>query len=195
MMEATKMLKLAAASAVMMVAMGATPVQAAGTLTGTLDAQLLLMSGCVVTDQPGDFKTAEFGVLDFGSQLSSFTGSVDAIALNSAGGSPVTLTCTPNLSGVTMTIDSGANSASAAANGPGTRAMKIAGAGTDAMAYDVFTSSAHDVPYVAGTAMTITIPADGIAVPLPIFGHLNKTSTNALTAGTYADTLAVTIAW
>ncbi len=192
-MEATKLVKLAAASIAMAASMGVA--QAAGTLTGTLDAQLLLLSGCVVTDQPGDFKTAEFGVLDFGSQLSSFTGSVDAIALNSAGGSPVTLTCTPNLSGVTMTIDGGANSASAAANGPGTRAMKVAGAGTDAMAYDIYTDNAHGTPYPAGTAMPITIPANGIAVALPIFGHLNKTSTNALTAGTYADTLAVTIAW
>jgi spore coat protein U-like protein len=195
MMEATKVLKLAAASAAMMVAMGAAPAQAAGTLTGTLDAQLLLLSGCVVTDQPGDFKTAQFGVLDFGSQLSSFTGPVDAVPLNSAGGSPVTLTCTPNLSGVTMTIDGGANSASAAENGLGARAMKIAGGGTDAMAYDVYTDNAHASPYVAGTAMAITIPADGIAVALPIFGHLNKTSTNALTAGTYTDTLAVTISW
>jgi spore coat protein U-like protein len=45
------------------------------------------------------------------------------------------------------------------------------------------------------TALGVTLPGTGAAVTLPVYGRINKTSTNGMTSGTYVDTLQVTLAW
>jgi spore coat protein U-like protein len=174
---------------------GANPAHAAGTLAGTLNAQLTLSASCIITGLPGTLTGLSFGTLDFGTQPSTFTGALSSLAPGVVGGLALTLTCSPNLTGVTMSIGGGQNSTNPSqTNGVGTRAMRI-GASTDIMPYDVYSDSGHGTVYPLTGGLGLTIPDTGAALDLPIYGYLNKTTSNALAFGSYTDQLIVTIAW
>ncbi|KWF08143.1 spore coat protein U domain-containing protein [Burkholderia pseudomultivorans] len=160
-------------------------------LTGTVNAQLVLTTGCAIDTGSGSVGSTTFGTLDFGTQPSGFTGSLNSQA--TGGGSTATqVTCSPDVSSVQVTVDGGQNAGKGTGIGAGTRALAN---GAAYVPYEVYADSAHAKQYVAGTAQAVAVPTPGAAFELPIYGVANKTSSSALAAGTYTDVLNVTLGW
>ncbi|WP_326541515.1 spore coat protein U domain-containing protein, partial [Pseudorhodoferax sp.] len=62
--------------------------------------------------------------------------------------------------------------------------------------YEVYSDAAMTSAYpTSASAVGITLPGTGAALPLPIFGRINKTSAAAMASGTYTDVLQVTLSW
>ncbi|WPB56884.1 spore coat U domain-containing protein [Xylophilus sp. GOD-11R] len=163
------------------------------TLSGNLVASLTLTASCIVVGAPGSTGGINLGTLTFTSQPSTFTGTINAIPVAGvSGGGATQLLCSPDVSGLSISIDGGSNAGQGAAVGVGTRAMRN---GTAFIPYEIFQDVGHTVAYPVGTALTtgFSIPANGAAINLPIFGQVNKTSASALPSGTYTDTLVVTL--
>jgi spore coat protein U-like protein len=162
------------------------------TLAGNLVASLTLTSSCVVVGTPGSTSGINLGTLTFTSQPSTFTGTLTAIPTAGASGSGATqVLCSPDVSGLSITIDGGGNAGQGTAIGVGSRAMRN---GTAYVPYEIYQDVGHTVAYPVGSALTgFAIPASGAALNLPIFAQVNKTSAVALPSGTYTDTLVVTL--
>ena len=165
------------------------PVTSFAQLTGTLDAQLTLTTACGLVGSSGT-SNLDFGVLDFGTQPATFSG---VLSTQASGLSGVTqIVCSADVTEVTIKIDGGSNPGQGAGVGDGTRALDDGGGSY--VPYEVYSTAGTASPYpVGGAGRTVTITTPGQPFALPIFGRINKTSPNALAAGTYDDTLQVTI--
>ena len=169
---------------------------AAGNMSGQLNAQMTLQSGCIVSGAPGAGATGvNFGVLDFGLQPATFTGVLLATASGGVGGAGATeITCSPDVTALSVSVSAGSNAGQGASVGTGARAMKL---GTSSyLPYDVYSDAALTTPYpTSANAVPVVLPGTGAAFPLPIFGRVNKTNPAAMAAGSYTDVLQVTLAW
>ena len=165
----------------------------AAELSGTIDSQITLVDGCAIFGAPaGPVTGANFGMLQFGARASAFTGSVTAQVTGGAGGSGTTqIICSPDVAGLTISVDGGQNAGQGSTVGVGTRAMAFSGS---YLPYEVYRDLGMTTAYPIGTAQSIATPSSG-PVPLPIYGRVNKTATGALQAGTYTDRLVVTLTW
>lgn len=164
----------------------------AQSLSGTLNARLMLTSGCVIYGSAGTTTGANFGTLDFGSRAATFTGSVIAIAMGSEGGAGTTqVVCSPEIAGIAISVDAGLHAGMGAANGVGTRAMSN---GAAFIPYDVFQDPGHTIPFVSGAASgSLSVPITGLPFALPIYGMATKTNPIALPSGLYSDQLQITL--
>ncbi|MNT79430.1 Spore Coat Protein U domain protein [compost metagenome] len=62
--------------------------------------------------------------------------------------------------------------------------------------YELYRDAGHTQPYPSsGPISGITVPANGTAFSLPIYGQINKSDPSALPAGLYSDTLQVTLTY
>lgn len=164
----------------------------AQTLTGTLDSTLTLTSACAVS---GSTLTSglSFGTLAFGSKPATFIGTVTATAAGGSGGvGPTQIVCSPDITSVTIAIDGGDHAGQGTSIGTGARALA---ASTKYMPYDVFSDSGRTQAYPIGTGVPVTISSPGTPFLVPIYGLINKTSTTAVTPGSYTDALQVQISW
>lgn len=170
------------------------PAQAQQTLSGTLSATMVLTSGCVIFGGSEATSGVNFGVLDFGTRPSTFTGTATADVTGGDGGSGSTqVLCSPDVEGYTLAIGPGVSPGQGTDIGVGSRAMTN---GASFLPYEVYQDPGYQTPYpvnVAGVALTIATP--GTPFTLPIYGQVNKTSAVALTEGTYTDTLQVTLSF
>ncbi|MDN7673542.1 spore coat U domain-containing protein [Burkholderia oklahomensis] len=160
-------------------------------LTGTVNSQLVLTTGCAVDTGGGSVSATNFGTLDFGTQPSGFTGQL-ASAAKGGGSTSTQVTCSPDVTSIQVTIDGGQNASKGATVGTGTRALANGGS---FVPYEVYADAGHSQQYVAGTPQSVSVPTPGSAFALPLFGVVNKTSSSALAAGTYTDVLNVTLGW
>ncbi|AOK30026.1 spore coat protein [Burkholderia singularis] len=160
-------------------------------LTGTVNAKLVLTTGCAVDAGGGSVSGTNFGTLDFGTQPSGFTGSLNASATG-GGSTTAQVTCSPDVTSIQVTVDGGQNASKGTGIGSGTRALAN---GTSYVPYEVYADAGHSKQYIAGTAQAVAVPTPGAAFQLPVYGVANKTSTSALAAGTYTDVLNVTLGW
>ena len=160
-------------------------------LTGTIASRLVLTTGCAIDAGGGSVSSANFGTLDFGTQPSGFTGSLNA-ATTGDGSNATQLTCSPDITSVNVTVDAGQNGGRGTGIGAGTRAVAN---GTNYVPYEVYSDSANSQQYVAGASRAVAVPTPGNAFALPVYGVANKTSSSALAAGTYTDVLNVTLGW
>ena len=182
----TRVTKLFAAA---MLLMFGTPGTALAQLSGTLDAQLTLTTACGLVGSNGT-SGLDFGVLDFGTQPATFSGVLTAQASGLSGFTQVV--CSADVTEVTIKIDGGNNAGQGSGVGTGTRALTAGG--SNYVPYEVYSTAGTGSPYpINGAGRTVTIATPGQPFALPIFGRVNKTSPNALSAGNYADTLQVTI--
>ncbi|RCW65195.1 Csu type fimbrial protein [Pseudorhodoferax soli] len=190
---ATK-ISLAALSALAVLA--SSNVIAAGSLAGQLNAQMTLQAGCIVSGAPGAGATGvNFGTLDFGTQPATFTGILAATSSGGAGGAGATqILCSPDVTSLSITVSGGNNAGQGGSVGIGSRAMKL---GTSSyLPYEVYSDAGMTSAYpTSASAVGVTLPGTGVALPLPIYGRINKTSPAALVSGTYTDVLQVTLAW
>ena len=161
-------------------------------LTGTVNSRLVITSGCAINTGDGSTTTSgAFGTLDFGTQPGTFTGSLST-QVNGSGATNTQISCTPDISSLNVTVNGGLNANQGVAIGSGTRAVVSSG---NYVPYEVYTDISHSTVYVANAPKTIAITAPGTAFAFPIYAVANKTSATSLPAGTYTDTLNVTVAW
>ena len=164
----------------------------AGDLTGTMPARMVLTSGCLISGGSGAQSGLGFGTLDFGAKPGTFTGIVDAVPAGGDGGSGTTqIICSPEVTSVSITVSGGLHPGQGSAVGAGARAMQ---SGSAYLPYEVYQDAGRSTVYPVGSALTgFSIPVSGAAFNLPIFGRVNKTSSTSLPAGTYTDTLQITL--
>lgn len=169
--------------------------QAAGNMSGTLNAQMVLQAGCSISGAASAGTSGvNFGTLDFGSQPSTFTGVLTATATGGAGGGGGTqITCSPDVTAITVSVSGGNNAGQGGSVGTGSRALKF---GSSYLPYEVYSDAGLTTAFpVNATALGVTLPGTGAAVALPVYGRINKTSVNAMPAGNYVDVLQVTLTW
>lgn len=174
----------------------ATPALAAGSMAGQLNAQMTLQSGCIVSGAPGAGSSGvSFGTLDFGVQPSTFLGVLTATPSGGAGGAGATeILCSPDVTALSISVSAGNNAGQGAAVGTGARAMRLGTA--NYLPYEVYSDAGMTTAYpTSGTTLGVVLPGTGAALPLPVFGRINKTNPNAVPAGTYTDVLQVTLSW
>lgn len=162
-------------------------------LSGTIDARITLLDGCAIFGAiNGPATGADFGMIEFGAQASTFTGVVDGRVTGGAGGTGVTqIICSPDVSGLTISVDGGQHAGQGGTIGVGSRAMAF---GSSFLPYEVYSDPAMTTPYPVGAPQSIATPSSG-PVDLPIYGRVNKTDPGALATGTYTDQLLVTLTW
>ena len=185
---------LTAAAAALGLGLASLGAHAAGNIAGQLNAQLVLQSGCIIAGAPGAGASGvNLGTLDFGTQPSTFTGVLTASASGGAGGPGATqITCSPDIAALTVSVSGGNNAGQGSSVGTGSRAMKY---GTSYLPYEVYSDAALTNAYPSASGVGVVLPGTGAPVALPVFGRVNKTSPNAMSAGTYADVLQVTLSW
>jgi len=168
---------------------------AGGSAGGKLNVQMTLTSSCAISGTSGLGSTnVSFGSLQFGSQPSTFTGTIAADASGGAGGEGATqVVCSPDVSSLNVSVSGGNNAGQGSAVGTGSRAMKL---GSSFLPYEVYSDSAMTSAYpAAATPLGVALPGNGAPLTLPVYGRVNKTSPKAMPAGSYADVLQVTVSW
>ncbi|WP_295956859.1 spore coat protein U domain-containing protein [Rhodoferax sp.] len=186
---------LAVAAFALGLGMASVGAQAAGSLAGQLNVQMVLQSSCYITGAPGAGATGvNFGALDFGAQPGTFTGVLIASASGGAGGAGATqITCSPDITAISVSVNGGNNAGQGGSVGAGSRAMKLS---TSYLPYEVYSDVALTTAYpVNVSSLGVVLPGTGAPVALPVFGRINKTSSSAMTSGTYVDVLQVTLTW
>ncbi len=165
-----------------------------GATSGQLDARMVLQSSCSVSGAGGGNSGINMGTLDFRTQASTFTGIVTATVGDGAGGSgPTQIICSSDVTTLNVTVSAGNNPGQGTSVGVGSRAMAF---GSARLPYEVYSDAAMTTPYPTGaTAVGVTLPGTGAPFGLPVYGRINKTSANALPAGTYSDALQVLLSW
>ncbi len=195
-MMTTTRSKLLALTAALGLGLTALNASAAGSMSGQLNAQMVLQAGCIISGAPGAGSSGvSFGTLDFGSQPGTFTGVLTATASGGAGGAGATeIICSADVTALTISVGAGNNAGQGTAVGTGARAMKF---GTSSyLPYEVYSDAALTTPYpTAALSIGVALPGTGAPFALPIFGRINKTSVNAMPSGTYTDVLQVTLSW
>lgn len=172
---------------------------AAGTLDGHITASITLTSSCLVVGAGTTSTGIDLGSLNFGSRPATFTGFVTAVPSATSGGANTQVICSPDVGGVSISINGGSHPGQGTAVGSGSRAMRTAfGTGFAYLPYEVYRDAAYSTAYPLSTAVTGISVADGNgvtgnAIDLPIYARINKTSTAPLPAGSYLDTLLVTL--
>ncbi|MBB3306417.1 Spore coat protein U (SCPU) domain-containing protein [Candidatus Pantoea symbiotica] len=151
-------------------------VSAWGLPTATFQVSASVVAGCVVSGT----NTGVFGTLDFGTQSGVASNSVSASYVQST---TITLACTPGTA-VSMSINGGNNYTS-------TRNLKNTSS-TNTVAYSLFTNAAHTVAIPVSSAVALSY-SNANNITLPIYGLL--TLPGPTRAGTYTDTLTVTLSW
>lgn len=155
-----------------------TPVQAA-TVTGTIDSTITLLAACEINGNAAA-DGADFGTLDFGSHSTFFTSATTQVDSGSSGA--ISIRCAPG-SDATLTITGGQHDGSVAGSG---RAM---GTGSTAVAYDIYRDVA--LQNVLANGATFSIPANGVAQQVPIYGRALGRA--GLAPGTYTDIVSVSL--
>lgn len=146
--------------------------------TQTFQVTASIVNGCVISGT----NTSVFGTLNFGTRPGVGTVTATASYVQS---STLTLACTPGTT-LNMSINGGANYGSS-------RNLKIAN-NTDLVAYALYTSAtfsaASAIPVNQNVALTYS---NANNITLPIYGRLQMSGVRR--AGTYSDTLTVTLSW
>lgn len=150
-------------------------------ITGSIQARLVILPACQVSagdaEQPGNL-----GQLNFGNQGPTWTRPLNANVEGSGGALQVT--CNASVRGFSVTIDGGVN-------GDGT--TRRLSNGRQTIAYRLTADAAGTDSYHIGRQRSFAV-SDGSLGPIPVYGAV-VANTSALPAGTYRDTLTVTLDW
>ncbi|MGK3124656.1 spore coat U domain-containing protein [Candidatus Pantoea formicae] len=151
-------------------------VSAWGVTSTTFQVSASVVAGCVVSGT----NTGVFGTLNFGTQSGVATSSVSASYVQST---TINLACTPGTA-VSMSINGGSNYAT-------TRNLKISG-NTNTVPYYLYSNATHTTAIPVNSAVALSY-SNANNITLPIYGLL--TLPGPTRAGTYTDTLTVTLSW
>lgn len=149
-------------------------------VSGQIQAWLVISAACEV-NAGGASMPDSMGQLDFGNQGPTWTRSLSADLSNSGGALQVT--CNSAVNGFTVTIDGGTH-------GDGiTRRLSN---GRQTIPYQLTVDAAGTESYRIGQQRNFAV--NGAQRPIPVYGVV-VANTSALPAGTYSDTLTVTLDW
>lgn len=154
--------------------------QAVTTVTGTVNASLVLTTSCLINGVVGA-NGAVFGALDFGTATSLFD-TASAQVLSGTGA--MTVLCT---AGTTPSVTLGAGAHDGMAAAQGTRALA---SGSNSVGYDLYSDVGHGTPVAIGGNVTLS-QSTGVVQTVNIYGK--ATGKVGLPAGTYTDTIAVVL--
>lgn len=152
-----------------------------GSVTGYIDARLIITAACEVSAAGGELP-GNLGELDFGSQGPTWSAPLNSRL--SSGDGTLNVTCNPSVSGFTVTIDGGTH---------GDGAVRRLSNGRQTIPYRLSVDAAGQDTYRIGQQRTFAI-SDGSQRPIPVYGVV-VANTSALPAGVYSDTLTVTLDW
>jgi spore coat protein U-like protein len=150
-------------------------------ITGQIQAWLVISAACEV-NAGGASMPSNLGQLDFGTQGPTWTRSLSAEL--SSGGGALQVTCNSSVSGFTVTIDGGTH-------GDGT--TRRLSNGRQTIPYQLTVDAAGTDSYSVGQQRNFAV-SNGAQRPIPVYGAV-VANTSALPAGTYSDTLTVTLDW
>lgn len=150
-------------------------------ISGSIQARLVILPACQVSaggaEQPGNL-----GQLNFGNQGPTWTRPLNANVEGSGGALQVT--CNAAVRGFSVTIDGGVN-------GDGT--TRRLSNGRQTIPYRLTADAAGTDSYRIGQQRNFAV-SPGSQGPIPVYGAV-VANTSALPAGTYRDTLTVTLDW
>ncbi|KQM78378.1 spore coat U domain-containing protein [Xylophilus sp. Leaf220] len=149
--------------------------------TATFAVGATIAPGCQVASNPAQVTDLRIGRLDFGLHSALQTGNVSVPLSSTANQSLVQ--CTP---GTTMqvTVDAGQNAS-------GLQRRLHNGSGVF-LPYALFMTTGGNQPLVPGSPLGLALGASPTA--LPVMGMVTLPGTGAV-AGTYTDTVRVTLSW
>ncbi|AUX71493.1 spore coat U domain-containing protein [Erwinia pyrifoliae] len=136
-----------------------------------------IVNGCVISGT----NTGVYGALNFGSLPAIGTYSANASLVQNA---TITLACTPGTT-LNMSINGGSHFASSSRN------LQRTG-GTNLVAYSLYSNAGLTTAIPVNQNVTLSY-SNANNIILPVYGHLQVTGVN--TAGSYTDTLTVTLSW
>ncbi|MFG1173361.1 spore coat U domain-containing protein [Erwiniaceae bacterium CAU 1747] len=144
-----------------------------------VEVKASIVNGCVVSGT----NTSQLGTLNFGTLpgINSAATTADAVFVNNA---TLNLACTPGTT-LSMSINGGVNYANSSRN------MKLTDH-TDLVPYRLYANAAHTTVIPLNTALSVAY-SDADNITLPIYGLAQIPRVNR--AGTYTDTLTVTLSW
>jgi len=173
--------RFAPAAAILALCCVATPAQA--DVTGTVDATITLTTGCIINGENVDDEDTgfDFGTINFGSHTSLFEEAEGEVV----GSSGIAIQCTPGVAPV-LTFGAGLNDG----EGEGGNRAMVHESDTDKfVGYGLYTDS-HRASLIAVGA-GVTLNGNGSAQSVRIYGK--AFGGTALPAGTYSDTVLVTL--
>lgn len=144
-----------------------------------VEVKASIVNGCVVSGT----NPQVLGTLNFGTLPGISTAATTASAAFTQS-STITLACTPGTT-LSMSLNGGANYANNSRN------MKLTN-NTNLVAYRLYSNSTLTTAIPLDTALTVAY-TNANNITLPIFGQAQIPSVNR--AGTYTDTLTVTLSW
>src|SRR6218665_289519 len=151
----------------------------AATVTGTIVSTNTLLAACEINGRAAD-NGADVGTLEFGSHSPFFTSATTQV--DSGSGGAISIRCAPG-SDATLTITGGQHDGSVPGSG---RAL---GTGPTAVAYDIYRDAA--LQNVLANGATFSVPANGVAQLVPIYGRALGRA--GLAPGTYTDIISVSL--
>ncbi|MEM6161518.1 spore coat protein U domain-containing protein [Erwinia sp. P6884] len=165
----------------------------AATTTGTINAQLVLTTGCLVNGQSAT-TGVDFGTLDFGSSAATFD-TLNATLVGSLGNG-IFVRCT---TGQTYNVQlTSSNAAPANVFGAVTAQPRYLVLGSDAtqgIAYTLYGTTSYTTPIADNTDLANTGTTDPVnGENYPIYGRITGGGFDAtIPAGTYTDTISVAV--
>jgi len=173
-----KKTQLTLASAALMMLIPAAPALA-GIVTGNMEVTLTVGAGCEVVGGNSTGAVNQFGTLSFG-EYSSLANIINSQSTNAAGSGSLQLLCTTGTP-FTVALDNGVNAAG------GQRRM--AGTCGAFINYNLYQEPARTTLWGPGAPLAGT----GTPVNLIVYGQVPAQTTPA--AGTYTDTVTMTVTW
>lgn len=150
--------------------------------SGTISVSLNVVASCAVNGGTSSPTMGNLGTIAFADQSGVF-GSADASMVAQGTTSPVSILCTPGIS-PQMEIGAGANDAG------NVRRLTM---GQTMVAYRLYSDVARQNEITIGKQLSLG-NATTTALSLPIYARVSSNGL-ALPAGTYTDTVQVTLSW
>jgi len=153
----------------------------ASTTTDTFKVSAVITSGCALGSSSTS-GTTDLGTLSFGT-MTLLSNNVDATSSTGAGS--IVVTCTPGTA-VTISLDYGVNGGSAS--------KRYLSNGSQLLAYQLYQDAAHSTVWGNGSLAYSISSFPQTTQTYPLYGRLFSSST-VPNAGTYTDTVTVTLAY
>lgn len=171
--------------------------QSIDSLSGQIDVSLQITPGCYITNGAGDTGNGAvgadgnlvFGSLDFGSAPPVWSQPLTAEVRADGGTGAIQILCSDNQGQFTVSIDGGLHDAG------DTRYLTIDN-NTDVsqrVAYSLYRGEDMTTPYGIGENVTVDLNETTNTATIPIFGRIEQNPTSPKDAGSYSDTLTMTL--
>lgn len=173
-----------AQTSALLLGFASTTAWAAGELQGQLNVQLIVGTGCTITNGSENGGVNTFGSLTFG-DYTNLDNIIDGRSLGSGGGSSFGVQCSTGTS-YSIAMDGGANPSGSQ------RRMQSSG---EFVEYNLYQDSARAVPWGdgGGTGQVLAGTGTGSSEEIIVYGRVPAQTTPS--PGTYLDTVQVTVSW